>query len=74
MTDSNFFKRSREVAKLTRFQAAVKIGVTPSAIQAWEGAGTPPRLSRAAAIAKAYGIPEKRVTDAIVQMSKQPTA
>jgi transcriptional regulator with XRE-family HTH domain len=70
----NFFKAQRERLNKSQFDIAVLAGCTPSAVSAWERGESTPKLKNAAMLAEVYGVTEKRVTDAIVEQSKQPTA
>ncbi len=46
----------REDAGLTQLQLAMKLGVTPSAVYAWESGRNEPRASQLRAIAHYFGV------------------
>lgn len=52
----NSYRRARERAKMTRFQAAVESGVTPSQIQNIERGISAPKVDTAMKLARAYKV------------------
>jgi transcriptional regulator with XRE-family HTH domain len=68
-TTTNPFKEWREAKQLTQFQAAIAMGVTPSALSGWEN-GSPPRLSLVSKIAEVYGVDEDLVLRTAHEFSK----
>jgi transcriptional regulator with XRE-family HTH domain len=54
--DQRTIKELREAAGLTQLQLALQLGVTPSAVYAWESGRNEPRASQLKAIAKFFGV------------------
>jgi len=49
-------KELREEAGLTQFQLAVKVGVTPTTVSAWERGVYEPRASQLRKLAQLFGV------------------
>jgi len=71
--DENYFKAAREKVGLSQFEAAVKIGVTASAVSGWER-GQVPRLNLVDSICKVYRLAESEVLRVMKEMSSQTAA
>lgn len=51
----------REEAGLTQFQLALKVGVTPTTVSAWERGVYEPRASQLRKLAEVFGVPMDQI-------------
>lgn len=65
----NYFKVARNKAGLTMFQAAVKLGVTPSAVGSWEN-GQTPHLKMVDRLCEVYGLDQAELLLVMKEMAE----